>query len=407
MKVVQINITYGDSDSTGRNVKELHKYLLERGIDSNVYVTSINDESEVDAHIHLFSSSMDKMTHAFLSRFTGKQGYYSRYTTKKLISELKNLNPDVVMLHVLHGNCINFPLLFRYFATDEIAVVLVLHDCWYYTGHCCHYTSAGCDKWKKTCGKCPQLHQWNKSWFFDFSKQALRDKKLWFSSVKRIGVIGVSDWITNEAQQSILKNARLIKRIYNWIDVSTFRPRNSVALRKKLKIQSNKRVILGVASNWGNQKGLKEMILAAENIPNVIVVLIGTVPENVIMPENIRCIGKIAEPSVLAEYYSLADVFLNPSIQETFGKTTAESLCCGTPVIVYNTTACTELIGENCGKVVPAFDRKLYIQKTIQQLAENNESTERYCQDFAIRNFSADKCMEEYIDVLKNLQKTR
>ena len=60
MKVIQLNVTYGNADSTGRNVKELHNYLLARGFDSHVYTTEINDESELDDRIHLFSSNRIK-----------------------------------------------------------------------------------------------------------------------------------------------------------------------------------------------------------------------------------------------------------------------------------------------------------------------------------------------------------
>ena len=57
MRVAQINVTYGNADSTGRNVKELHEFFLERGVDSHVYVTTVNDCSKIDKRIHFFSSS--------------------------------------------------------------------------------------------------------------------------------------------------------------------------------------------------------------------------------------------------------------------------------------------------------------------------------------------------------------
>lgn len=86
MRVAQINVTYGKADSTGRNVKELHEFFLERGVDSHVYVTTVNDCSEIDKRIHFFSSQQDKQNHAFLSRLTGMQGYFSYFSTQKLIS---------------------------------------------------------------------------------------------------------------------------------------------------------------------------------------------------------------------------------------------------------------------------------------------------------------------------------
>ena len=164
MKVVQINATYGNADSTGRNVKELNDFLLSKGYDSCIYATKVNDGSDAGENVHFFSSDKDKKCHGFLSRLTGHQGYFSHNSTKKLISDLKKEKPDAVILNVLHSNCINMPMLCEYLAEDDVATILVLHDCWYFTGHCCYYVSAGCEKWKESCGSCPQIRNWNKSW---------------------------------------------------------------------------------------------------------------------------------------------------------------------------------------------------------------------------------------------------
>ena len=329
------------------------------------------------------------------------QGYFSYFSTQKLISELDELKPDVVMLHVLHSNCMNFPSLFAFLASKHIATVVVLHDCWYYTGHCCHYTSAGCDKWKKECGKCPQIHQWNKSWFFDFSKKALADKKTWFGSLQSVGVVGVSDWITEEAKKSILKDAAVIQRIYNWIDLETFRPRDTRDLRKQLGITENEKVLLGVASAWGERKGLQEMLLAAKSMPDSKVVMIGKMPENVEIPENMICAGLVRDPVKLSEYYSMADVFLNPSVQETFGKTTAEAMSCGTPVIVYNTTACTELVGPGCGEVVDNMAAHEYLNTVREYLKKPKDSDS--CRQFAEKNFAYHDLCCQYTELISRL----
>lgn len=401
MRVVQINVTYGNADSTGRNVKELHDFFLKKGLDSHVYVTAVNDHSEPDKRIHFFSSQRDKQSHAFLSRLTGMQGYFSYFSTQKLISEMDELKPDIVMLHVLHSNCMNFPSLFAFLASKHIATVVVLHDCWYYTGHCCHYTSVGCDKWKKECGKCPQIHQWNKSWLFDTSHKCLRDKKKWFEAIPRLGVVGVSDWITGEAKKSILKDAAIIQRIYNWIDLETFRPRNTVNLRKQLGVTENEKVLLGVASAWSERKGLQEMLLAAKSIPDSKVVMIGKMPEDTEIPENMICAGLVRDPVKLSEYYSMADVFLNPSVQETFGKTTAEAMSCGTPVIVYNTTACTELVGQGCGKVVGNMEIPEYLSAVQEHLGKPKKSS--VCRQFAENNFAYHDLCGKYMECISQL----
>lgn len=405
MKVAQLNVTYGNADSTGRNVKELHEYLLDSGADSHVYTSKINDSSKIDERIHLFSSDVDKKVHALLSRITGKQGYFSFLSTKKLISELSMVRPDVVILHVLHSNCINLPVFFKYLSINDIPVVIVLHDCWYFTGHCCHYIEENCEKWKKDCLGCSQIHKWNKSWFFDTASQCLRDKKRWFYSVSRLGVVGVSDWITGEAKKSILRDATIIRRIYNWIDLETFRPRDTREMRKQFGIAKGIQVLLGVASSWSNQKGLREMLFVALSIPEAKIIMVGKMPKDVVVPKNMICVGIVKNPIKLSEFYSMADVFLNPSIQETFGKTTAEALSCGVPVVVYDTAACTELVGDNCGKIVAKGNKELYVQNIRKQLAENDVIVRSQCRAFAIGKFSAYDRMHDYENMLKEIIK--
>lgn len=408
MRIVQINTTYGNSDSTGRTTKEMHRWLREHGYDSNVFLTKISDGiSENEKGIHFFSGETDKKVHAVLSRITGLQGYYSRNSTRSLIKKLRDIKPQIVILRVLHSNCINFPMLCRYLADSHTATILVLDDCWYFTGHCCHYSKVDCDGWRDACGKCSQIHEWNKSFFFDTSKKCLSDKRKWFSKMERLGVIGVSDWITNEAKQSVLKNAFILQRVYNWIDTDIFRPQKTDELRKKWRLQKGTHVLLGVATGWSDDKGLQEMLLAAEEFSTAKVILIGRVPKEIPLPENILQVGTIKDPRLLAKYYAMADVFLNPSVQETFGKTTAEAICCGTPVVAYETTACTELVGQKCGKLVSLKNVNLYIKAVQKILKEGKTKYLTDCIEFAEENFSREVNMQMYIDIIGKLIKNR
>ncbi len=403
MKVIQINVTYGSEDSTGRNVKELHEFLMKKDYQSFVFTTQNNEDNKVAENVFYFSGKYDQKVHAFCSRITGKQGYYSKKTTKQLVKKINLINPNIVLLHVLHSNCINFPQLFEYLSEKKIATILVLHDCWYYTGHCCHYTECKCEKWKEHCGKCPSIHEWNKSYFFDCSKKCISDKQKWYKQIGKLAVIGVSDWITNEAKSSILKNAIILRRIYNWIDLDIFKPVDSVKLRNRLEIKQGEKVALGVASNWNSRKGIEEIFQVAKEINNLRVIMIGDIPQNIKIPNNIIHIAKINNPIELAQYYSLADVFLNPSIQETFGKTTAESLGCGTPVVVYNTTACPELVSTGCGIVVDIMSKKKYVKAVEQVLNNQFLYTKEKCRMFAVENFDISTNLNQYEKLMRQL----
>lgn len=405
MKVVQINGSYGNADSTGRNVKETHQWLKNHNFESIVYTASFNEQPPVDPNVRIFSNVIDKKFHGLLSRLIGLQGYFSVLSTKKLIQHLKKDNPDGVILHVLHSNCINFPILCHYLAQNDIPTILVLHDCWYFTGHCCYFTQSNCVKWQQDCRCCPQIHEWNKSWLFDTAHRCLQDKKKWFEAIPRLGVVGVSDWITGEAKKSILKDAAVLKRIYNWIDLETFKPQDTTELRKQLGIEQSQKVLLGVASGWSDRKGLAEMLQAAREFPDSKVIMVGNVPQNIKAPSNMLCVGTIRQPELLAKYYAMADVFVNPSIQETFGKTTAEAICCGTPVVAYKTTACTELVGETRGITVELGETKRFIVAIGTILSEEKERYRLASHNFAQDNFRMEQNFEIYLDVIKELSK--
>ena len=164
MKILQINAVNAVA-STGRNASELGDYLIKNGHNSIIAYSkgpSVNPKYE-----YKIGNNLDVKIHGLLSRITGKQGYFSVQATKKLLRFMDKFEPDIVVLNNLHGNYINLPSLLTYLANKNIATVVVLHDCWFYTGKCCHYTSQNCYKWKDKCFKCPQLKKYNKSWLIE------------------------------------------------------------------------------------------------------------------------------------------------------------------------------------------------------------------------------------------------
>ena len=187
MKILQINTVYGIA-STGRSMAELHEFLQSKGHQS--YIAAVNIK-HLDYSFRI-GNKFEMFVHSLFSRLMGKQGYYSNRTTNELLKFVQSKKPDVVHLRVLHSNCLNIYKLLKFLGEHNYPVVISLHDCWFFTGHCCYFTEAGCYKWKKACGHCPEIHKWNKSWFFDRSSQNLALKKQLFDGIKRLAVVGVS-----------------------------------------------------------------------------------------------------------------------------------------------------------------------------------------------------------------------
>lgn len=297
-------------------------------------------------------------------------------------------------------------MLLGYLAEMDIATVVTLHDCWFYTGHCFHYTLMECDKWKTGCSRCSQIHDGNASWFFDTSGQMWTKKKSAFEKIPRLAVVGVSDWITDEARQSFLQNAKIIQRVYNWVDIDIFHPVTREKVQEK-KIQyqlKDKYIILGVASQWDEKKGFGKFLELSKLLnEDEQIVLVGEVPGNSVVPENIALIPKTESVEMLAEIYGMADVFVTFSKEESFGKVSAEALSCGTPVICYNTTANPELVGKECG-IVLSQDSMTDVQMAIAVIRRKGKAFySENCRSWAGKQFAMDKCIEQYMDIYKRL----
>ncbi len=397
MKILQINAV-NSFGSTGRNMAEKSAFLRAHGIDCHT-AYSVGESNEYDYRI---GSAADEKLHALLSRLTGLQGYFSYFATRRLLRHIREYDPDIVELNNLHGNYINLRLLLSYLARKDIATVLVLHDCWFYTGKCCHYTVNGCDRWQRGCGECGNIHQNNNSYFFDRTKKMWADKQRWFENIPRLCVIGVSDWITAEAQISpIFHRVLFFKRVYNWIDTDVFRRRDTQKLKTELGLDGQF-VILGVASKWSDSKGLNSFLeLATQLSEEAAIVLVGEMDERS-FPENVFCVGRIASTEELAAYYVMADVFLTLSLEESFGKAAAEALSCGTPVIAFDSTANGELA------VCPEFlvrpgDIQGIVTAVRIQKNRRKETCADECAAFAKNNFGMEVCLESYIRAYSDL----
>lgn len=398
MKVLQINSVCGYG-STGRNVLEIANELNKRN--DRCYIAYGFGNTEYPNAIKI-GNKLDHYYHNIYSRLLGKQGYCSKKSTKIFIDCINFINPDIIHLNNLHAHYLNLEVLFNYLKKSKKPVIWTLHDCWAFTGKCAHFTETGCDKWKTQCESCPQIRTYPPSIFRDYSKQAYIDKKRLFTSVDNLKVVTVSKWLAEKVRESFLSKYN-IEVIYNWVDVDIFKPTNSYNIQEKYNLHG-KFVILGICSKWSLRKGLQDFITLSKMIDNnSIIILVGIMKKSIDLPQNIISISATSSKYELAQIYSTADVFINPSLEESFGKVTAEALACGTPSIVYNVTACPELIGDGCGYVVEKSDVK-GINKAIEIIKTNGKNVySKNCVKYVNENFEKNKNIEKYHNLYQKL----
>ena len=400
MKVLLINSICG-AGSTGRSVFEIAEFLNARG-DECYIAHAIGSHYKNE---YIIGGSLDRKLHALLSRVTGMQAVFSSYQTRKLIRFIKKHDFDVVNLNNIHSNYVNYPMLMKALIRQKRAVVLTLHDCWFYTGKCTHYTNDMCYRWQEGCGNCPRLKKDISSWFFDFTAKMLWQKKaLCEMGADRTAVVGVSDWITDEAKKSVLKNSKIIRRIYNWVDTDKFRPKdNYKQLRKKYGYEELDIILLGVSAGWGRDKGLFDFVSLAKSLPEYKVVLVGEQKEDADIPDNMKIVGKTESIEELCEYYNMAECFISPSAEESFGKVVAEALSCGTPAVVYDSTASPELVEEGCGFAVPVHDTDALCRAVKRICTEGKDTYAGSCRKAAEEKFEMQKNICEYRKVFYDI----
>ena len=396
MKVLQVNATYGYT-STGLIVTDIGNALTKNGEEAFfAYQTCL----EHPQNGYLVGNVLDWKAHALLCRAFGKQAYFSVRATKALIKHIRAISPDVVHLHNLHSNYVHLNLLLEYLAKENIATVITMHDCWYFTGKCFHYAEIGCDGFCRGCGNCPKKKAPPQSLFFDTSRKVLKDKQKRLTAIPRLSIVGCSDWICGEAKKSILKDCH-ITRIYNGVDTSVFKPLERNILKEQYG--ENAFYIMGMANKWllPANKPLFESALKILN-ENLKLVLVGCKDDqiqelNKLSPHLIP-IGFIKGREELAQYYSSADVFVNATHVDTLPTVNMESICCGTPVITYDSCGSPELILEGCGHVVPKGDAEGLIQKinSVSKIDAQNLNRAR-------KSFDKNNCYLEYLHLYRRL----
>ena len=350
MKYLFINSVAG-CGSTGRIAAEKCRELMEAGHQC-VLAFGRDKANCEDISTVRIGTPMDYKFHGVRCRLLDDHGFGSKAATRRFLTWVKQYDPDVIWLHNIHGYYIHIGLLFDYLRTCGKEIIWTLHDCWAFTGHCAYFDFARCDKWKTGCCSCPQKKAYPASQGLDGSRSNYKKKKALFTGIPNLRLTVPSFWLENRVKQSFLRDYP-VEVIYNTINRDVFKPTPG-DFREKHGLEG-KIVLLGVASVWDARKGLQDFIeLAGMLDDRYRIVLIGLTPEQIAaLPDSMLGLPRTNSMAELVQAYTEADIFLNPSVEETFGMTAMEARACGTEAVVYQDTACEEIVNQFGGIAVP------------------------------------------------------
>lgn len=402
MRIVVFNtVPYG---STGTIAQNIAKEATSQGYE--VYFVrgwtkkrKLKNNNENLYNTCIATNFVSKLIHVLVGKITGFDGCFSLFHTLLLIKKLKKIKPDIIHMHIMHDYFLCLPILFMYIKKEQVKVVWTFHDCWAFTGGCPYFDVSGCEKWKYGCKGCGEKKKYGIPLFNAPSKMWNLKVKM-KCKIKNMVITAPSYWLANLVHESFYSDFD-IRVVRNGIDLSKFTPVES-QFRNKYKCQ-DKYIVLGVAFDWGERKGLDVFNELANLLPERYqIVLVGT-NDNIdrMIDKRIISIHKTNYQEELIKIYSAADVFVNPTREEVFGMVNIEALACGTPVITFDTGGAPEGIDGTCGVVV--HDKNAHaLLPHILDICEKHLFSKEACIKRASK-FDEKTCYQDYIEIYNEL----
>jgi glycosyltransferase involved in cell wall biosynthesis len=405
MRILEINNT--DLFSTGRIMLNIAQKAREKG--HNVLTASKYCKMSIDRHRedlnHIYiGNRIGNTIHRYWAWMTDLQDTGSFFSTKNFLKKVDWFNPDIIHLHDILGWYLNIDILFDFIKKHNIPVVWTFHDCWAFTGRCIHFDAARCNRWKNGCGNCPQIHYMPRTWWFDLSHWNFERKRKLFTSVNNMTIVTPSQWLANLTAQSFLQNYS-VNVINNGIDLNLFKPTQGDIYRR-LKVDG-KKIILGVAGTWTERKGIDDFIKLANTIsPEKKIVLVGIEQSALPSQCNIEAIARTHNQAELAEIYTAADVFVNPTYEDNFPTVNLESLACGTPIVTYRTGGSPESVDTSVGLVVEQGNRAALVSAIDEILINKDKYTQEACLNQSLR-YDMNARFDDYVSLLETVASQR
>lgn len=401
MKILHVH-RFGSEGGAGGAVmmRRLNKGLRNHGIDSKILC--IREVKESPYVIQSKPSLIAAKWNAYTERVTTIFGLEDVLNVNSF--RIKNSqaysSADVIHLH-------RIPNVFSYLALPALTrrkpVVWTLHEMWSFTGHCRH--SLDCDRWKTGCGRCPYPHlapAIKKDW----TRLQWALKKLVFAYSNFV-CVSPSKWLMKLAKQSLLKKIPIF-HIPHGIDTNQYKPIDKIRSRTKLRIPSDKNVILVVAQRLDSFiKGGDLLIRALRDLPeplkkDSLVLVFGRDGQFISEKINIETVdlGYIEDDDTKAMAYSAADIFVCASRAESFCNVVLESMACGTPVVAFDVSALPDLVQPDVTGYLAEPENTKDFGFKIRQLLEDyslrNQMGEK-CRQIVLKQFSQELMFERYL----------
>lgn len=400
-KVAIINSVY-EYGSTGALTKQLYEYGNRNGFQTFVFYG--RGRVIADDHVIKIDSIVEFYFHKLLTLITGYQGKYSNCATQRLISILKKEKIRKVILLNLHGYYINERMLLTFLKENNIVTAYVTPDEYAGLAKCCY--NKDCEKYKTECKKCPQIHEYPKSLFFDRSNEIFKIKKKIYEEFDTLTLIGPESNLIKFRESALVKHLPMVRASWG-VDLTLYKNEINDELYRKYRIPKEKILILTVAKYSMPRKGVKEYFFkVAKRLQGTQYHFINVgydgdlKPEDV--PTNMTTIGYIDNQKELANLYAISDLYLLASTTDTMPISCLISFACETPVCCFFTSGLKYLASRDnpaikyCDEV--SVDALIEIVKTV---GKKDKVSMEACRRLAEKEYSIEAFNRKVYEIIK------
>lgn len=421
MKVTLINTSDASGGAPAACLRLL-KALEEQGIDANLlvqqkktteeHVTSV-EKNAFDRKRSKFDFLYERLP--FIALHERDKSVRFAFSTANAGVSIKNekliKEADILHLHWTNSGFLSIRDLKELLMMGK-PIVWTLHDMWAFTGGC-HY-SGECDHFMRQCGNCFFLKDPDR---VDISHTGWLRKAGMYSETKKVNFVACSNWLAGVAKQSSLLKGYKIHAIPNPIDTDIFSPKNKAEIRAKRNIGPDKKIILFGAANINDRrKGISYLVNALKLLKNdypvegqVEMVVFGKNKDFDlgVLPFPVHELNIITSQEEMAEIYSMADVFVTPSIEDNLPNTVMEAMACGTPVVAFNTGGIPEMVDHGQNGYVATFKASNDMAKGLYEMlyAANYATLKQNARDKVLHDYNNETVAKQYIKLYQSLLK--
>ncbi|WP_111928241.1 glycosyltransferase [Clostridium tertium] len=410
MKVLHLTTTDGLTGSA-KAVVRLNEALINKNINSRVLVknkqsssSDINSIYNTDIGKHFLSKLGNLIEKCQQIKYKNKEdiifstGFFGiNILSNRLIKE-----SDVIILHWINSAFISIKSIKKLCGLNK-KIMFYLHDSWLFTGGC--HVRYSCEKYKVNCGNCPIL---NSGIDNDLSRKVWGKKYKYFKELD-FEIIVPSMWMKECAEESSILREKKITVIPNALNTDLYKIIDKQFARSLFNLPKDKKIILfgAVNSIKTPYKGYEYLIKSLEFIKdkysnldeNILYVVFGAdkpMDTRLKGVTNIKFLGEFRDEYSLSALYNAADVYVNPSLQESFGQTIIESLSCGTPVVAFNYSGPVDIINHKQNGYLAKYKDYEDLSSGILWCLGNGRINKE-CRNTVIRQYSYPVISEKYI----------